>query len=136
MVDNITTILELDGLGVEVVSVQEPWLDTGSPVRSLLIAIFSWGAEQERNRLSERTKAGIERARRKGIHVGRPPATIDVGRASDLLAQGASVPQVAHKLHVGISTLRRALQSGGPRPDTAVEEGTRRGPRRTQPGGR
>ena len=49
-------------------SVCEPWLDTGGAVRPLLIAIFSWVAEQERAHLVERTKAGIARARRQGIH--------------------------------------------------------------------
>jgi hypothetical protein len=48
-------------------SVQEPWLDTGGPVRELLIAIFSWIAEQERARLIERTNAGLDRAKRKGV---------------------------------------------------------------------
>ena len=56
MVGNLTDVLELDRLGVQVVSVRESWLDTGSPVRNLLIAIFSWVAEQERTRLVERTR--------------------------------------------------------------------------------
>jgi hypothetical protein len=35
-------VLDLDHVGVQVVSVREPWLDTSGPVRSLLVAIFSW----------------------------------------------------------------------------------------------
>lgn len=64
MIGNLTDVLELDRIGVKVVSVRESWLDTGGPVRNLLIAIFSWCAEQERNRLVERTKAGLASARR------------------------------------------------------------------------
>lgn len=64
MVGNLQVVLELDRYGVEVVSLGEPWLDTGGPVRALLIAIFGWMAEQERTRLGERTKAGLDRARR------------------------------------------------------------------------
>jgi DNA invertase Pin-like site-specific DNA recombinase len=45
MVGNLNDVLELDRIGVTVVSVRESWLDTGSPVRNLLIAIFSWVAE-------------------------------------------------------------------------------------------
>ena len=30
-------------------TLQEPWLDTVGPVRDLLLAIFSWVAEQERD---------------------------------------------------------------------------------------
>jgi putative DNA-invertase from lambdoid prophage Rac len=40
MVGNLQDVLELDRIGVQVVSVREPWLDTGGPVRTLLIAIF------------------------------------------------------------------------------------------------
>jgi putative DNA-invertase from lambdoid prophage Rac len=67
----IQTVLELDRLGVPVLSVREGWLDTSGPVRPLLVAIFGWVAEQERTRLIERTKAGLERARREGKRLGR-----------------------------------------------------------------
>jgi putative DNA-invertase from lambdoid prophage Rac len=72
MIAAVQTVLELDRLGVPVISVREPWLDTSGPVRPLLVAIFGWVAEQERTRLIERTKAGIERARRQGVRLGRP----------------------------------------------------------------
>ena len=51
MTGAITTVLDLDRLGVPVLSVREGWLDTGGPVRPLLVAIFGWVAEQERARL-------------------------------------------------------------------------------------
>jgi DNA invertase Pin-like site-specific DNA recombinase len=86
MTGNLTDVLELDRVGVTVVSVRESWLDTGSPVRSLLVAILSWVAEQERARLIERTKAGLEAARRRGAKIGRPRRRIDVGRARELRA--------------------------------------------------
>jgi DNA invertase Pin-like site-specific DNA recombinase len=38
MVGNLQAVLDLDRCGVQVVSVREPWLDTGSAVRPLLIA--------------------------------------------------------------------------------------------------
>jgi putative DNA-invertase from lambdoid prophage Rac len=60
MVDNLRDVLELGRLGVQIVSLREPWLDTGGPVRDLLLAIFSWVAQQERLRFVERTKAGID----------------------------------------------------------------------------
>ncbi len=51
MVGSIQTVLECDRIGVPVISVREPWLDTSGPVRPLLVAIFGWVAEQERSRL-------------------------------------------------------------------------------------
>lgn len=63
MTGAITSVLELDRLGVPVHWVREGWLDLSGPVRPLLVAIFGWVAEQERTRLIERTKAGLARAR-------------------------------------------------------------------------
>lgn len=55
MVGNLQAVLDLDRCGVQVVSVREPWLDTGSAVRPLRIAIFGWVAEQERVTIVART---------------------------------------------------------------------------------
>lgn len=73
MTGNITDVLALNRLGVQLISVQEPWLDTGGPIRDLLLAIFSWVAEQERKRLSERIRAGHARAFAAGGPTGRAP---------------------------------------------------------------
>ena len=44
-------------------SLQESWLDTReSGMGELLLAIFSWVAQQERQRMSERIKAGLKNA--------------------------------------------------------------------------
>lgn len=113
MVGNIRTVVEFDRLGVEVISVQEPWMDTTAApgVRDLLLAIFSWVAEQERLRISERTKAGLERARKKG-RLGRPRVRVDIERALELTEdQGLSIRAAANKLGVGASTLHRALKA-------------------------
>jgi DNA invertase Pin-like site-specific DNA recombinase len=109
MVGNLATILQLDRMGVVVVSLKEPWLDTGGPVRQLLIAIFSWVAEQERTRLGERTRAGLERARAEGKRLGRPRAQIDIERAREMMATGSSLRGTAKELGVGVATLSRAL---------------------------
>ena len=110
MVGNLQAVLELDRRGVEVVSVREPWLDTGGAVRPLLVAIFSWVAEQERAQLIARTKAGLDRARRRGVRLGRPVRRVDVKRARELEEQGASLRAIAKRLKVPTTTLHRALR--------------------------
>jgi len=110
MIGNVGAVLELDRLGVEVVSVRESWLDTRGPVRSLLLAIFSWIAEQERTRLGERTRAGLERARGKGVKLGRPARRVDTRAAWKLRASGLSWNVIARKLNVPASTLARAVK--------------------------
>lgn len=48
-------------------SYQEAWLDTSdSGMGQLLVAIFSWIAEQEKERISERVKAGLRKAKNVG----------------------------------------------------------------------
>jgi DNA invertase Pin-like site-specific DNA recombinase len=113
MFGNLDAVLELDRVGVEVISVREPWLDTGGPVRSLLIAIFSWVAEQERARIGERTRAGLARARRRGRVLGRPRRTFlltELEHARRLAKQGKGVRAIAKTLRVPVTTLYRALK--------------------------
>jgi DNA invertase Pin-like site-specific DNA recombinase len=113
MVGNLQDLLELDRVGVQVVSVREPWLDTAGPTRGLLVAIFSWCAEQERARLIERTRAGMARAKRHGTRsgrkIGRPKARVDVDAARAAIAAGASQRGAAAALGVPLATLQRAL---------------------------
>jgi DNA invertase Pin-like site-specific DNA recombinase len=111
MVGAVNTVLELDRLGVQVISLKEPWLDTSGPVRSLLVAIFGWVAEQERHRLIERTKAGLERARAQGKRLGRPPCSpVLLGAASDRVAKGMSIRAAAKAVGVPERSLRRHLR--------------------------
>lgn len=111
MTGAINTVLELDRLGVPVLSVREGWLDTSGPVRPLLVAIFGWVAEEERTRLIERTKAGLERARRQGKRLGRPPASpVMLHAARDLVASGVPVAEAARRKGLSRSSLRRLLK--------------------------
>lgn len=109
MVGNVQEILQLDRLGVELVSVREPWLDTGGPVRSLLIAILSWVAEEERRQIASRSKLGVERARAQGKRIGRPPVVVDLDLVGLHRHEGLSLREVARKIGVPKSTLCRAL---------------------------
>jgi hypothetical protein len=111
MVGNLQDVLELDRIGIKVISVRESWLDTGGPVRNLLIAVFSWCAEQERTRLVERTKAGMEAARKRGAKIGRPRVRVDLDRARELRSRGRTLREAAAELGIGAATLHRALNT-------------------------
>jgi putative DNA-invertase from lambdoid prophage Rac len=110
MVGNVQEVLALDRIGVEVVSVREPWLDMGGPVRTLLIAILSWVAEEERRQIASRSKLGVERARREGKRIGRPPVSIDIELATTLKKDGLSLREIAKRLGVSRSVVHRVLQ--------------------------
>lgn len=109
MAGNLNVILELDRLGVTVLSVREPWLDTASPVRPLLVAIFGWIAQQEQRRISARTRAGLARARAKGVRVGRPPKQLPIDEVRDLRAAGKSFREIGRLVGAGASTVHRLL---------------------------
>ena len=113
MVGNMQAVLDLDRFGVRTISVREPWLDTEGPTRSLLVAIFSWVAQQEREQLVARTLAGMARAKKKGARIGRPAVHVDVAKALALKASGRSVREIAQHLQVKRSTVHRALSQNG-----------------------
>jgi len=112
MVGNVQDVLALERAGVQLVSVKEPWLDTGGPVRDLLLAIFSWVAEQERRRLIERTKAGQARARAEGKRIGRPlRVTRDVIQAAARMkAEGRTERAIAAALKLPRTSVQKALR--------------------------
>ncbi len=121
MVGSIQTVLECDRLGVSVVSLREPWLDTAGPVRPLLIAIFGWVAEQERTRLIERTKAGLARARAQGKRLGRPAASqVLLHAAAERVCRGEPARAVARQAGLSERTLRRFLAARAGAAKTAL----------------
>lgn len=111
MFGNLRDVVELERLGVRVVSARESWLDVDGPTRHLMLAIISWVAEQERARLIERTKAGMARARAQGKHIGRPSRLSELERARirKMRKEGRSQRQIAMALKIPRSTLRDAL---------------------------
>lgn len=58
--------------GVKVIAIKEGY-ELGDNIQSKVLAFaFGLSAELERSLLSERTKLGLERARKQGKHIGRP----------------------------------------------------------------
>lgn len=112
MFGNLRDVLELERVGVRVVSVRESWLDVDGPTRNLMIAIISWVAEQERARLIERTKAGMERARREGKQIGRERRLgfVELEKLRRLVALRKTQRQMAAAMRVPRSTLRGYLR--------------------------
>lgn len=56
---------------VRIISYQESWTEAPGQLGDLLYAITGWVANMESQRRSERTKAGMERARAHGKQIGR-----------------------------------------------------------------
>lgn len=68
--------------GVQVISFSESWTEQTGPLADLLFAISAWIAEFESKRLSDRTLAGLARARAMGKILGRPAGSQDKKKRS------------------------------------------------------
>lgn len=64
-------------------------------------------AEFERNRIRERTKEGLERAKAQGKKLGRPQAQSTTIAVQYKKSQGLSQSRVAEALGMGIATVKR-----------------------------
>ncbi|MFC2047358.1 recombinase family protein [Chloroflexota bacterium] len=62
---------------IQVISYQESWTEAPGSIGEILYAITGWVAKMESERRSERTKAGLDRAVRKGKKLGRPKGSKD-----------------------------------------------------------
>jgi DNA invertase Pin-like site-specific DNA recombinase len=104
--------LKRSGVGLR--SYREPWLDTTSPaIGELLTAVFSWVAQQERERIRDRVRAGLARAQKHGTKsgraIGRPRVHIDLERARRAVDHAGSLRAAALRLGVSVRSLRRRL---------------------------
>jgi DNA invertase Pin-like site-specific DNA recombinase len=63
--------------------------------------------------ITERTRAGVKAARRRGVKFGRKPKLTapQIAHARKLIDEGEPVPDVARLLSVDRATIYRALQS-------------------------
>lgn len=106
----VNLLADLSALGVKFVSCREPF-DTSVPTGELMVHLIGAFASFERSILIERTKSGLDAARRRGAQIGRPRVTFDLHGARQRVATGEPVAAVARSLGIGATTLRRALQS-------------------------
>lgn len=86
-------------------------IDTSGPAGRFTLVILSAVAALERDLIRERTKAGLDAARRQGRVGGRPrvltPTQVAVARAER--AAGTPVAKLAADLSIGTATLYRYL---------------------------
>lgn len=100
-------IRNLAGHGVEFESFTEAHFPTTGPAGELMLAIAAWIAKQERARIVERTKAGLERARKAGKVLGRPKVVLDRVRLAELRDSGTSWRDIAKTLGISTGTARK-----------------------------
>jgi len=98
----------LGAWGVGFRSYSEPYLDSLGVFKDAVLAILACIAKQERIRISERTKAGLERVKRAGVRLGRPALQKQViERIRQLRATGKSVRETAKAFDVSVGVVSK-----------------------------
>jgi DNA invertase Pin-like site-specific DNA recombinase len=99
----------LTSYGVGYRSFTEAYLDSCGMFKDAVISILATIAKQERIRLSERTVAGLERARSKGRIGGRPRVVCNREQVFSLHQTGCSLGKIAGQLSVSKTTVARIV---------------------------
>jgi DNA invertase Pin-like site-specific DNA recombinase len=91
-------------------SLHDAWADTTTPHGRLMLTVLGGLAEFERDLIRARTGEGRERAKARGVHMGRPHALAPHQRDEALrdLAKGkATQADLARRFNVSRSTISR-----------------------------
>lgn len=110
-IDVQQTINLLIDKGVHLRSLDLPSIDLTSAEGRLMLQVFSAFSEFERNRIRERTQEGLQRAKDKGVKLGRPKATKTRKAVQDAMNKGMSQSQAAKALGISIATVKRHWKS-------------------------
>jgi DNA invertase Pin-like site-specific DNA recombinase len=110
--DLMMTLRELTDLGVSFVSLTEA-LDLTTPTGRAMAGLLAVFAEFEREILRERVRVGIAQARNEGRAHGRPPtASLKAAEVHRLKAERVSHSEIARRLGIGRTSVRRILAAG------------------------
>ena len=114
-VQTLNHLQRLTGYGENHRSFTKQYLDSTGMFKEAVIGILAAVAKQERVRLSERTIAGLQRAKAQGRVGGRPKAEDAepqlVAKVVRLRSQGNSIRAIAVELERSPNTVLRLLEA-------------------------
>jgi DNA invertase Pin-like site-specific DNA recombinase len=110
VVETLNYLQTLTSYGVNWRSYTESYLDSTGAFRDAVIAILAAVARQEKIRISERTRAGLEKARTKGRVGGRPKVICDRLEILRLHRSGSSLTEIARAAGVSKSSCARIVR--------------------------
>jgi len=105
----LETVETISEAGARFQSLSEPWADTTTHAGKMIMTVFAGIAEFERELIRERTAAGREAARSRGVRFGRP-RKLDSEQeqlARRLIGEGKPVSEVAKTFNVHAATIYR-----------------------------
>ncbi len=109
--DLVGFLSELHSVGVDLFLFQQG-LDTTTPAGKAMFQMMGVFAEFERAMISERVKAGLNRAKADGKTLGRRPTSqAKVKKIMDAKAEGLSIRKIAAEVGVSRSVVHSILQN-------------------------
>jgi DNA invertase Pin-like site-specific DNA recombinase len=112
--ETLRLLEELRAWGVGWRSYQEAYIDALGPFAEVVIALLSTIAKMEREKIRDRTLAGLQRARKHGRIGGRPKAVDDyklVQKVEGLRADGQSIRKIAATVGASPTTVQKLLHT-------------------------
>ena len=90
-------------------SLAEPWADTSTTTGRLMIAVLGGLADVERDLIRTRTSEGRERAKARGVKLGRKPKLTTEQRREALARRtaGETLMEIARSYNVSFATISR-----------------------------
>ena len=113
VLETLQHLNRLMSYGVNYRSFTEQYFDSCGIFKDAVISILATIAKQERIRISERVKAGLDRARSRGRCLGRPKKAVDHRRIGALRSQGLGWKKIARQMGIGVSTVLRVAREAG-----------------------
>lgn len=106
-IDVQKTAEDLLGRGIKLVVLDLPVSDLSSAEGRMMLGMFAVFARFEKDRLVERTKEGLERAKKQGKTLGRPVATETTSKVQQCKQEGLNQVKTAERLGISLSTVKR-----------------------------
>lgn len=107
MLETLNIITTLSERGIKITFVRQPELATHGSHGKLLLAIYSYFAEAERDFISTRTKQGLAAARASGKLLGRPKGSRN--KKGSVLSPFSEQIQAYLKLGLSMSAIQRLI---------------------------
>jgi DNA invertase Pin-like site-specific DNA recombinase len=107
--DLLNVLDELGRMGADFRSLRDTWADTTTPHGRLMLTVLGGLAEFERELIRARTGEGRERAKAKGVRLGRKPK-LTLHQSREALARrdaGEPLTEIARSYNVSHSTISR-----------------------------
>ena len=105
----VNALKEFKNLGIDFISYQEN-IDTTTPTGELIFHVMASLAQFESSLISERVKAGMQRAKAQGKNISRPKlAKNKLNRIMELKEQGLSMNQISIQSGVAYGTVYNYL---------------------------